>query len=130
MKLSILLRLIILLITSCKKEEVIINSELRVELVNHTFEGTMNIGTKFYTDASFSFMRGGVRDPYYLVAINYDEKNGSGLIEILEDNTFIINFKLDEVDYSGTGLMIGESVALFATNTEKSEVGFRGNRTL
>jgi hypothetical protein len=119
---------ILCIFLSCKKEEIKVYPDLRAELVNHTFEGMMNNDTRFFTDASFRFMRGCIRDPYYLISINYGEKNGSGLIEILDDNTFKINLTIEEVEYFGTGYLLGDTVSIFATNAGKSEVVFKGKR--
>jgi hypothetical protein len=81
------------IISSCSKKKDIVSVDLRTELVNHTFVGTMNVDNKFYSAASNNFMRGGIMDPFYLVSISYANNNLSGLIEVLEDNTFTIAFK-------------------------------------
>jgi hypothetical protein len=116
------------MLTSCQEDLVIPTSDLRAELFNFTFEGIMGVNNNYNTESTFRFMRGGIRDPYYLVSVTYGGQSGSGLIEILEDNTFLISINLGEKDFSGVGHLSGETVSIFATYNQNESLKFKGSK--
>jgi hypothetical protein len=121
---------------SCQEEGVIPTPDLRADLVNFTFKGIMGIDNNYTTESTFQFMRGGIRNPYYLVNLNYGSQTGSGLIEILKDNSFLISINVGEKDFSGVGNLSGDTVSIFAmstqtdTNKQNESLKFKGFRVL
>lgn len=118
---------LVFLMSGCQKEAV--NADLRTELVGREFNGNMKVGAKSYKDTSFKFTRGGIRDPYYLVSLEYDGEIGSGLIEIFEDQSFGINLQLVNVNYVGKGYMKSKTVYFSAKSLEDIVLEFEGKRT-
>jgi hypothetical protein len=137
MKKPMILILFLTVFAACKKEANIEPFSLRQEILGQKFAGKLS----FYSNstlvesvvdnATLSINRGGIRDPYYFLVI---ENDGSTvfetLIEILENETFKLEYQnLGEL-YSGVGSYDSKSdiLSFNISTTKGAKIIFEGKR--
>jgi len=141
MKKQLISVIFLFLLIGCTTDKTIEPFSLRQEILGYKFSGSLKfysipIDNGFINDifdnTTVSINRGGIRDPYYFLLV--EDANGKEvfqtIIEILEDETFKLEYQNVSELYSGTGSYDTTTKLLkFIIKTPKgATISFEGKR--